>query len=170
MATALINNCTEKPKDSAVFACITTHQGTVSRSGKLIAGRTEDEGRRKRAREVIMKTRQCTRTRSGGGGDTKPLQFLGVEHLAVARMRPTEQTYHFFCFRCAVQGPRAASTLGWLSVDVVSVPTCTQGTAAPAQFAWVLSYNPLNDGSSNDFPSIVSVYESPSRVTPQFDV
>ena len=58
MATALINNCTGKPKESVVFACITTHQGTVSRSGKLVAGRTEDKGRRKRARKGRMKTRQ----------------------------------------------------------------------------------------------------------------
>ena len=79
-------------KDSRVLARVTTHQGTVSRSGKLVPGRAERKGRTCSSMEEGGKRRHANLHGRRGERVAKRttnftlLEFLGVEHLAVARM------------------------------------------------------------------------------------
>ena len=108
-------------RSKADFAHLTTRQGTISRTEKLAAGNNKDNGRRtcsssehareRRTRHANILGRVVETVAKRTATLITLLNCLGVEHLAVARMKPLE---HVSFFHGALQGSKEASKRGRL--------------------------------------------------------
>ena len=108
-------------KESKVLARITTHQGTVSRSEKLVARQDKKNnrllhGRRKKEKRDTPTYTDAERRQWRNERPTNfiLLKFLGVEHFAVVRMNEAFLTFvcsHSYAVHCNVPEEPASKAL-----------------------------------------------------------